>query len=262
MKSTVFLVLLILLSACGRERHQPTISHWSGWSDQTIELAGHAWLYAQLALNVYSDESVKDKLKLPKHISLLKSYKSGNGFYSEVFKDDDLDQYIFVIRGTDNPIDWIRGNLPFVENQCKTGLDFYDQSLKEYKVGSMVVVGHSLGGGIATHISLNREVIKSYSFNGSPVFKRLGKNISNERYSIVEHGEALKIARLFGDEATQLYTSIGLSSGLPIHQHSMLPMAIGLTQIAAIRNSAAKNSLLENKLQDKWGDENNPNRAK
>jgi len=242
MKSVLVLVVLVFLNGCIWSKRVPqTISHYSGWSDQIIDLAEHSWEYAQLSEYVYSDGF---DYKFTQRFDEIKVYEvEDESFYSTLFQRKKDGSYVFVFRGTDSLRDFASGNNPINQTQNRLGLEFFDTAKVEYGFERAIVTGHSLGGAIATHISLNRENVKAYYFNSSPVFKRLGKRIKNQRFSIVENGEVLKATRMFARKADQLYTSIGCSSGDPIKQHSMRRLADCITQIAAIRNKEAKSSL-------------------
>ena len=225
-------------------------NHSSGWSDQIRELATHSWKYAQLSQNVYEGNF---GFKVTDYFHKVMDYENDEiHFFATLFKDNKIGEYILVFRGTDSFTDFKTGNNPFTQTQNELALNIFDEIKKEYSIDAITVVGHSLGGGIATHVSLNRENATSYSFNGSPVFIRKGKTINNTRYSIVENGEILKGARALAKEASQLYTSIDCSKGTPIEQHSMKLLAICLTQIAATENMEADISLKLNNIQSKY----------
>lgn len=206
--------------------------HPSGWSDQIRELAGHSWLPAQLAFNVYKEQPEFD---VSARYHLIRDFEERKiDFFASLYKENDKENYILAFRGTDSLADFEAGNNPFFQGQNEYALTVYDQVLASYSPKEITVVGHSLGGAIAIHVSLNRANVKAYTFNGSPVFHSDGVPFENERYSIVEYGEVLKIGRFFGREATQLYTSIGCTNEKnPFPQHAMKLLASCLTKIAS-----------------------------
>lgn len=155
-------------------------------------------------------------------------------------------EIIIAFRGTDTARDVWSGTL--TNAQGSAGLELFDELRTEYPESQIVVTGHSQGGGIATHVTLNREDVTGFFFNTSPRFRRLGGDIENDRYSIVEHGDPLKILRIFGREPTQLYTSIGCTRGGPFSQHSARNLAICLTEIASWEREEARASLRRNGL--------------
>ncbi len=222
--------------------------HYSGWSDQVRELANHSWVYAQLSQNVYHGEYTYE---LGDRFQLVSEYPDHElDFYASLFHDLRDGEYVLVFRGTDTPEDWVTGNNPMSPRQAEHALRLYDSARNDLGLDPMAVAGHSLGGGLAIHVSLNRPVIAAYSFNGSPVFRQLGEPVENERYSIAEYGEILKIGRIFGREATQQYTSIDCTEDrLWWGQHGMQLLATCLTQIAAIAESEAMASLVRNGIE-------------
>lgn len=241
----IVLATASLLMACGQSiRKQPLTEcdHPSGWCKEIRELAVHAWPYAQLSYVVY---------RKPQNLYLAQTFREVSvhenaaiGFYAVLFEDNRDKSLIFVIRGTEDITDWTAGNLS--QDQNTFGLEAFRSIASANPGRRMVVAGHSLGGGVAMHISLNTTVASAYSFNGSPNFRKYGEEPTTKRHSIVENGEILKLGRIFGREATQTYTSIGCSKGNPIYQHAQLLLAACLTQIAAVSDSSAEESLQAN----------------
>ena len=159
--------------------------------------------------------------------------------------------WVIAYRGTENDkdplIDWVQGNL--LGRQNARGLKVYrDLRAKVGKDAVISVTGHSLGGGIATYVSLCEVGVNSYIFNSSPRFWRCSRKwIKNMRYSIVETGEILRIARGPLAEATQRYTQLNCArTGNSIDQHDVGGLARCLTDIAAWGDEDAKASLSRN----------------
>ena len=111
------------------------------------------------------------------------------------------------------------------------------------------VTGHSLSGGIATHVSLRRDGADAYVFNTSPRFSRNGPVPPNRRLSIVEFGEALKVPRIFGPEPRQTYISLNCTPGFNFFKgHKIRRLAECLTRIAAWGDMEARESLRRNRI--------------
>jgi hypothetical protein len=243
----LFLFFSILITSCNCYRKIPLTDceHPSGWCKEIRDLAAHSWKYAQLSKNVYNKTY---SYNVDDYFETIQTYENKNiSFYAVLFRDKVTNEFVLVFRGTDSAKDFKTGNNPFYQQQNIYGLEIYDEIKKKHNPEKMCVAGHSLGGGIAINISLNRENVKAYSFNGSPVFKNK-LNFDNPRYSIVEYGEILKLPRIFGSEATQEYTSIGCSKGDPIKQHDMQSLANCLTRIATIEDPEALKSLEKNNI--------------
>ena len=224
-------------------------NHPSGWCNEIRNIANKSWKYGQLCKNVYNKPF---SFQVSDYFEKIQDFENKSiDFFATLYKDKSSNEFVLVFRGTDSFEDFKTGNNPFKQSQNKYALEIYDEIKKQYGFNKCIVTGHSLGGAIAINISLNRQNVTVFSFNSSPVFKNIN-NISNDRYSIVENGEILKLLRIFGREATQLYTSIGCSNGDPIKQHDMKSLAICLTQIASIESIEAKNSLIKNGIKPEY----------
>ena len=232
--------LFAILSSCVSRRTLTDCDHPSGWCKEIRDISGKSWKYAQLSKNVYNKPF---QFNLDKYFEKLEDFENPNiDFFATLYREKSSGNYIFVFRGTDSPKDFRTGNNPFNQKQNKYGLKVFDSAKVKYQFKECVVAGHSLGGGISIHISLNRENVTAFTFNRSPVFRNKN-NFKNDRYTIVETGEILKIPRLIGREPNQLYTKIGCSKGGPIAQHDMQKLAECLTKIASYEDEEAKESL-------------------
>ncbi len=245
-KYVIFVLFAFQLVSCHTRKIALTeCDHPSGWCKEIRVLAAHSWKYAQLCKNVYNKAFT---YQISDYFEEIQQYENREiGFYAALFRDKSSGEYTLAFRGTDEPKDFRKGNNPFNLKQQAYALKIYDEIIQKYNPTKMCVAGHSLGGALATHVSLNREKVKSYSFNGSPVFKN-DLDFENLRYSIVETGEILKIVRMMGRKATQEYTSIGCSKGGPIKQHDMQRLATCLTRIATAEDPEALKSLAKNNI--------------
>ena len=239
------------MSCVSRKKIPQTITHPSGWSNEVIETCVQAWEYSQLSLNVYN---TPDGLDISNIYESLEIYSDTIDFYAELFIKRKDSTYVLAFRGTDSMEDFKTGNNPFSQKQNELGLKVFDSVRNKYGENiKIIITGHSLGGGIAIHVSLNRANLTAFSFNGSAIFRERDVVFVNSRYSIVEYGEVLKAIRIFGREADQLYTSINCNkSGGPIKQHSMLSLTTCITQIASIESEEAKESLKRNNITDTY----------
>ncbi|WP_309628436.1 hypothetical protein [Brevundimonas sp.] len=159
-------------------------------------------------------------------------------------------EWVIAYRGTENDtlLDWWNGNLWGRQNA--RGLATYDDLRMRLGPDAKIsVAGHSLGGGIATYVSLCRANTDSYIFNSSPRFRDCYPRAENTRRSVAETGEVLKGVRIFGNEATQTYTSVNCMRGVRVvTQHSISALANCLTGAAAWSDSEARTSLTRNSI--------------
>jgi len=261
MKKIFAIFLLVCMSSCTwiTKVNITGKDHYSGWGDQVRELSVHSWKYAQLAQNVYASE---DDFNMANEYTVIDDFKdAGKSYFASLYRHASDNEYVLVFRGTDSFTDFKTGNNPFQQTQNAYGIRDFDAVMNNeaYTIDRIVVVGHSLGGGITSHIALNRKATAFYTFNGSPVYRRfkfqMGQQtapIKNKLYSIAETGEVNKYLRVFAREPNQLYTSIGCTRGNPIYQHSMKRLATCLTQIAATESKAADHSLKINHIDRKY----------
>lgn len=248
--------ILSLLSACTywRKDELTGLDHPSGWADQIRSAAVEAYPYAQMSNNAYADGARYDLGPDFRNVENHPNDKLGFAYSTfERRKEGRLVEVVIAFRGTEGFIsrDMTRGNLLALQN--REGLKAYDRIRAATEPSAAVnVTGHSLGGGIATHVSLRRPNVRSYIFNASPRFRANGAIPDNRRLAIVERGELLKVFRGPGREAPQTYISINCTPGFgPVGQHSIRPLADCLTQIAAWQDRDARASLGRNNLRDR-----------
>ena len=243
--------LFLLLAACSTSRSVTLtgLNHPSGWADQIRTAAVEAFPYAQMSTNSYADD---DRFDLgPDYETIVDEPNDSKGFAYSIFErrqGGTPAELIIAFRGTEftHLNDWIFGN--FLATQNRRGLRLYDEVDGKTDL-PISVTGHSLGGAIATYISLRRENVRTYVFNSSPRFSRSGRAPANRRLSIVEYGELLKAARVFGGEPTQTYISINCTPGIDVLKgHGIRRLAAFLTRIAAWHSPAARRSLALNGL--------------
>ena len=269
-KNGMIFVLLIGLSACAT---RPTIpddpvpnafskmetaecektskkSVYTGgteWNACTRDAAGLAYTYAQMATNVYTAQDGTPFDLGPDLRALEPLSVSESGLEYRVFErvqNGTRSEIIIAYRGTNfgSWQDWIYGNIG--TRQRKEALAAFDRVVEKYGMKPSVT-GHSLGGALATQVSLCRDVYYNIVFDASPRFskKLCDEDFDNHNVSIVEYGEVNKYLRIFGREPTQRYVSLNcLDKGGAISQHSMGKLAACLTTIAAIDDGDAARS--------------------
>lgn len=252
LRNAALAALFILCSACTYfQKERLTYSGPSPWADQVRRAAVEAYPYAQMSNNAYADAG---RYALGPEFTTVRDVPNDKiGFAYSLFErrsGGQLREVIIAFRGTEftSLRDWGLGNIMAAQNA--EGLKLYESVRASTPADVPVnVTGHSLGGGIATHVSLRHANVKTYIFNASPRFWKSGGIPDNRRLSIVEYGEALKVARLLGREAPQTYISINCSPyAHPVEQHRIRALADCLTQIAAWDDPAARASLRRNRI--------------
>lgn len=251
-KAIAVIVSGAALSSCVHSRQVPMTGcdHPSGWSEQIRAMAETAHPYAMLAVNAYDDD--KDDFAMgPAWVRLDSFPNNQHGMAYDVWQHNGPQgqEIVLAFRGTEftHLRDWRDGN--FGTKQNADGIKAFDAWRAKYPgARSFTVTGHSLGGGIATQISLSRKNVRSFIFNSSPRFKAPRPPAENERVSVAEYGEVLKAVRMLGREATQDYYSIGCRSGNPIAQHASYPLAVCVLRMASWGSPDAAQALRRNNL--------------
>lgn len=252
MRVLALTVLGLLASGC---IHGPQVK-------APLVTAADVFLYAQLAQNAYRKPG--NKFKLENSIMHVGSYPDrsvkpealkaitgseandifGLGFeIYEHHRPDKLTDTIFVFRGTEggldlNSCDFRFGNRRTIQHRLATELVGRHLAKHNIPASRAVFVGHSLGGGLARHVSMRYQGGRVYAFDSSPVFKAPDGYRPEQdptlRYSVNATGEVLKLTRIFGPEPTQIYWKIPCNiRGDMIDKHSMRALATCLTLRAA-----------------------------
>lgn len=204
--------------------------------------AGLHWHYATFALLSYSN-SQKKQIDVD-WIHIESTQDSDTGFFADAFMNSKTKNVVIAFRGTDDYKDWLKSNRCFLTGclpaQYKNAKDFtykiVEQQGREF---SYVLVGHSLGGGLAQLVAI-KTAFSAVTFDAPGVLK-VAKNYfsSNE---IIEAEKNIKafihgydLINMFGTHIVSLSQIIpkNLESickqyyeiGATLDQHSMQQIA-------------------------------------
>ena len=120
------------------------------------------------------------------------------GFSADIYVSDDDKNVTIAFRGTDDKNDWQYGNLDLdIHGQYGDAEVLFKKIFDEYPQKRIFTTGHSLGGGLAMHISLLHEAVDAVVFHPSPrVFAHKNYDQYNNFIVIIyETGEILTLVR-------------------------------------------------------------------
>jgi hypothetical protein len=271
----------LILSACA---HAPM------GNEADILLVERAWPYAQIAYNSYHRERGRPDLqpfRLPPrfHLDPVDEHDNDNiGLAYDVLTEEagpGLFNLIFAFRGTEGSIDllahkecdWKFGNHRLSQHERAVGIvkqylsDPRNLQRGDRRLADIILVGHSLGCGIAIHASYRIPGAWVYAFDSSPRFRRppdyqtTATDEKWRRLSIAARYEVAKLPRIPAREATQIYLPVRCGRGGPVSRHSMLALATCLTEVAAAEgHGAAAAEAAQSKIQQP--DQFSPDRLK
>lgn len=121
---------------------------------------------------------------------------SKHGFSADIYTSEDDKRVVIAFRGTENNNikDWKYGNLDTnLDGQYGDADNLFKAILSEHPEKTIMTTGHSLGGGLAIHISVLNKDVDAVVFNPSPrLFVKDNYNkYDNEVTIINETGEIL-----------------------------------------------------------------------
>ena len=154
-----------------------------------------------------------------------------------------LTEVVMSFRGTDDRLDWKTNLEPLHRVQMKPAETNFEALSARYE-GShvrIVTTGHSLGGGLAMHISFHYPGVDAVVFDASPVARPgLMPKTQAHRVSISESGEVLEVLR---DAASVRWPNTErikyrFVHDLPVEQHSMPMLAANLVKLGTTESPA------------------------
>lgn len=224
-------------------------------------LIDKAILYAPYAIfsnNAYNRG--ENALPLPEGWTENGKYRSeshDDGFAIAVFEKHENGRLVEVsvaFRGTDGLSDWINQNLfPFHREQVPTAVQQFKEIQTDYKKQNVKITatGHSLGGGLAVHMSFTNPHIDAIVFNSSPITKAGNNPITtNTIVSIWESGDILQIPRNVINLIRPRWwraerIEFRFVHGLPIMQHGMDRLALNMVKLGAVKSEPLRDLLTQ-----------------
>lgn len=256
MKHLTFFFLLLTLSACATypdisQSRSPCRLEPGGWCDFVRKGAVEAYPYAIAATNAYigDDDLYTDtgpRLKAIKRAAVMESYVD-KGFGYSLFEqfENPADTVpiarILAFRGTDfdGLTDIFYGTLR--GDQIDIAVRTYEAEAARFTDNvPWVVTGHSLGGALATEVSIKYPEVRAFMFNTSPFYG--GEDMQNDirRTVFNERGEVLRrLAKFDAAPAAEVFTINCSPEQDTLTKHKIRPLADCLTWIAAYEDKRA-----------------------
>lgn len=188
------------------------------------KLSKEIYPYAIMSTNAYDR---KRQISIPGWERIKRAEKKQHGFGADIYLSDDKKSVVIAFRGTDDKKDWRNANLDTnIEGQYSDADSLFSMVLKEYGDKKITTTGHSLGGGLALHISLANHGVDAFVFDTTPrIFagNNYGK-YENRRVLVYDSGEVLELLRGFFSTLKKFnlekyrYNFLG---GNLVHEHSI-----------------------------------------
>jgi len=158
-------------------------------------ISNEVYQYAIMSSNSYNRDT---QVKLPDW-NRVKRVVSSHGFSADIYISNNKREVVIAFRGTDDKKDWKYGNIAIdVNGQYNDADELFKLVKSEYGQNiKITTTGHSLGGGLAIHVSLRNRDVNAFVFNPSPrFFSTDSYDKYNNRVVIVyESGEILSLIR-------------------------------------------------------------------
>ncbi|MDZ4307923.1 hypothetical protein [Allopontixanthobacter sp.] len=240
------------------QSRSPCQTEPGGWCSFVRQAAAQSYPYALLSSNAYQDD---DEYKvLPAGFAKREEAENDGSGLAYIVVDRFAKEArvgkpvarIIAFRGTEfgSRSDLFSGNLGEGQREGARAIYTLERALLDDNGMADVpieVTGHSLGGALATQISIDNPDVKAFVFNTSPLFTGDPMQNAGNRLAIAERGEFLRLLRRYREPAAANVVVINCSPTANAgSKHSIRKLADCLTWIAAYDEPAAAELLASN----------------
>ena len=241
------------------QARSPCRSEPGGWCAFVRDMAVGSYGYAMLSSNAYRDGDSYTQLgprfeEVPVIPPAEGEARDGLAYSlfdefavleeGEALERGPIRARVMAFRGTEysSPTDIIKGSIR--ADQIAVARRVYAAErarlAAEHPGLTLIVAGHSLGGALATQISIENPDIPAYTFNVSPFYRGDSTVNDTKRVAIAERGEFLRFARNYRLPSAADTLVINCAPGRnPGKKHGIRMLADCLTWIAAYDSRAA-----------------------
>jgi hypothetical protein len=201
-------------------------------------------IYAVLSNNAYAGGAQFSLTSDWRRVELFETVGTDTGLALALFEHVVAGKPVEVViafRGTDERRDWVQNLVPFFRRQIVPAERNFERIREKYKASDVrfVATGHSLGGGLALHLSFRYPDVSAIVFNASPVAKPGPNPLPNARVNIWETKEILssvrKIARFRWPRTKQVTFEFEPGYGIEkaLAKHGIYSFALNMLRLAS-----------------------------